>query len=115
MIISASFGEFECALSKSSQTRSQISLVAQSSTVEHLIILINKMDATQPAYSEDRFNEIQTEIRKLLKKIQYEPKTIVFIPISAWFGDNLTEQSNHMPWFSGTAIQSSLSQILSSR
>lgn len=112
IVIAASSGEFECALSRTSHMRHQISL-AQSSSIEHLIILVNKMDKTLPAYSQDRFVEIKTEMLKLLNKIQYEPKTLVFIPVSAWFGDNLTKISDHMPWFQETTIQSTLLKLLS--
>merc|ERR1719347_1591333 len=70
-----------------------------------LIIGVNKMDSTAPAYSGDRFKEIEKEVSGYIKKIGYNPKTVAFVPISGWHGDNMLEKSDKMSWFSGWAIE----------
>ena len=78
--------------------RQQLSLLSTMG-IEQVILLINKMDTTDPPYSEDRFIEIKTELLLCLKKMCYQPQKIIFLPISACFGDNLVEPSNNTPWF----------------
>jgi len=111
-LISASLGEFEAGLSKYSLTRKQIAL-AFTMNIENLIVVVNKMDTTVPPYSEDRFNEIKTEILLYLKRMGYQPQNIIFIPISAWFGDNLTESSENMLWFKRYSVNNGECKTLS--
>jgi len=49
-----------------------------------MIVGTNKMDATEPPYSEARYNEIKTEVSKYLKKVGYNPDKINFVPISGF-------------------------------
>jgi elongation factor 1-alpha len=34
------------------------------------------------------------EISAYIKKVGYNPKTVPFVPISGWYGDNMLEESN---------------------
>lgn len=104
-MIPASLGEFEASIAKYSSTRIQIAF-AYNMGIENMIVLVNKMDTTVPPYSEDRFNEIKTEVLLHLKRINYQPQNIIFIPISAWFGDNLIESSDNMLWFKSCSVNS---------
>merc|ERR1712149_90503 len=70
-----------------------------------MIVAINKMDSTAPPYSEARFKEIQGEVEKYIKKVGYNPKTVAFVPISGWHGDNMLEESGNMSWFKGWEIE----------
>ena len=45
-------------------------------------------------WSEDRFNEIVKETSNFIKKVGYNPKTVAFVPISGWHGDNMLEESS---------------------
>merc|ERR1712180_94520 len=73
--------------------------------VKQMIVAINKMDSTAPPYSEARFKEIQGEVEKYIKKVGYNPKTVAFVPISGWHGDNMLEESGNMSWFKGWEIE----------
>lgn len=73
--------------------------------IKQLIVVVNKMDATQPAFCEARFNEIQTELSSYMKRIGYQPESIPFIPVSGWHGDNLIEVSTNMPWYQGWSVR----------
>ncbi|KAJ3120173.1 translation elongation factor EF-1 alpha [Nowakowskiella sp. JEL0407] len=98
LIIAAGTGEFEAGISKDGQTREH-ALLAYTLGVRQLIVAVNKMDTTK--WSEDRFNEIIKETTGFVKKVGYNPKTVAFVPISGWHGDNMLEPSENMPWFKG--------------
>jgi elongation factor 1-alpha len=59
------------------------------------------MDASEPPFSQQRYEEIKTEVSAFVKKIGWNPKEIPFVPISGWLGDNMLEESLNMPWFKG--------------
>merc|ERR1712142_209995 len=87
--------------SKDGQTREH-ALLAYTLGVKQLIVGVNKMDTTSPApYSEARFLEIRKEVQGYIKKIGYNPKEVIFCPISGWHGDNMLEKSEKMTWWTG--------------
>jgi len=104
LIVAAGVGEFEAGISKDGQTREH-ALLAYTLGVKQLIIGVNKMDSTAPAYSGDRFKEIEKEVSGYIKKIGYNPKTVAFVPISGWHGDNMLEKSDKMGWFQGWSVE----------
>jgi elongation factor 1-alpha len=104
LIVAAGMGEFEAGISKNGQTREH-ALLAFTLGVKQLIIGVNKMDNTEPPYSEARFNEISKEVEAYIKKIGYIPKAVPFVPISGWVGDNMIEPSDKMPWFKGWSVE----------
>ncbi|CAH8442249.1 unnamed protein product [Schistosoma rodhaini] len=103
LIVAAGVGEFEAGISKNGQTREH-ALLAYTLGVKQLIIAINKMDCTEPPFSEDRYKEIVKEVSGYIKKVGYNPATVPFVPISGWHGDNMIEKSTNMPWFKGWEI-----------
>jgi len=100
LIVAAGVGEFEAGISKNGQTREH-ALLAFTLGVKQLIVGVNKMDSTEPPYSEKRFNEITTEVSSYVKKVGYNPKSVAFVPISGWHGDNMIEESANMSWYKG--------------
>merc|ERR1712018_832746 len=82
------------------QTRGH-ALLAFTLGVKQMIVAVNKMDSTEPKYSEQRFTEIVKEVTNYVKKIGYNPKTVAFVPISGWHGDNMIEPTTNMPWYKG--------------
>merc|ERR1712235_135548 len=100
LIVAAGVGEFEAGIAKNGQTREH-ALLAYTLGVKQLIVGINKMDNTEPKYSEARFQEIVKEVSNYVKKIGYNPKSVAFVPISGWHGDNMIEPSTNMPWYKG--------------
>ncbi|ELW70866.1 Putative elongation factor 1-alpha-like 3 [Tupaia chinensis] len=63
-----------------------------------------RMDYTEPPYSQKTYEEIVKEVSTYIKKIGYNPNTVVFVPISGWNGDNMLEPSANMPWFKGWEV-----------
>ncbi|KAL7065385.1 hypothetical protein AAHC03_04828 [Spirometra sp. Aus1] len=100
LIVAAGVGEFEAGISKDGQTREH-ALLAFTLGVKQLIVGVNKMDSTEPPYSEDRFLEIKKEVSNYIKRVGYNPETVPFVPISGWHGDNMIEASTNMPWYKG--------------
>jgi len=104
LIVAGGTGEFEAGISKNGQTREH-ALLAYTLGVKQMIVGVNKMDSTEPPFSQPRFEEIQKEVTTYIKKIGYNPATVPFVPISGWNGDNMLEPSSNMPWFKGWAIE----------
>merc|ERR1712110_248576 len=104
LIVAAGVGEFEAGISKNGQTREH-ALLAFTLGVKQLIVGVNKMDNTEPKYSENRYNEIVKEVSSYVKKIGYNPKTVAFVPISGWHGDNMIEPTDNMPWYKGWKVE----------
>ncbi|KAL1892273.1 translation elongation factor EF-1 alpha [Ceratocystis pirilliformis] len=98
LIIAAGTGEFEAGISKDGQTREH-ALLAFTLGVKQLIVAINKMDTAK--WSEARFNEIIKETSTFIKKVGYNPKTVAFVPISGFNGDNMLSSSTNCPWYKG--------------
>merc|ERR1712168_1582629 len=100
LIVAASTGEFEAGISKNGQTREH-ALLAYTLGVKQMIVGVNKIDNTEPPYSEQRFEEIKKEVQGYIKKVGYNPKACAIVPISGWVGDNMVDASANMPWYKG--------------
>jgi bifunctional enzyme CysN/CysC len=75
--------------------------------IRQIAVLVNKMDLED--YSEARFNQIETEYRAWLKSIGVEPK--VFIPISAYHGQNIATRADKMLWYKGPTVIETLDEF----
>jgi elongation factor 1-alpha len=104
LIVAAGVGEFEAGISKNGQTREH-ALLAYTLGVKQLIVGVNKMDSTEPPFSEARFEEIKKEVSAYVKKIGYNPAAVAFVPISGWHGDNMLEASDRLPWYKGWNVE----------
>nr|XP_035149011.2 elongation factor 1-alpha 1-like [Callithrix jacchus] len=103
LIVAAGVGEFEAGISKNGQTRDH-ALLAYTLGVKQLIVGVNKVDFTEPPYSQKRYEEIVKEVSTYIKKIGYNPDTVAFVPICGWNGDNMLEPSDNMLWFKGWKV-----------
>lgn len=92
------------------QTKEHVFL-AKTLGVQQIIIALNKMDATTPAYSENKYNEVKNEVTALLKMVGYKPENVLFIPISAYKGDNTSKPSSNIPWYKGTTLLQALDTL----
>ncbi|KAK4145364.1 translation elongation factor EF-1 alpha [Dichotomopilus funicola] len=98
LIIAAGTGEFEAGISKDGQTREH-ALLAYTLGVKQLIVAINKMDTAK--WAEARYLEIIKETSNFIKKVGYNPKTVAFVPISGFNGDNMLDVTTNAPWYKG--------------
>lgn len=66
------------------------------------------MDCEQAKYSEKRFNEILKELKSCLAKVGWKKdfleKSVPFLPLSGFEGDNLIEKTKNMDWWKGNDI-----------
>ncbi|CAL1597205.1 unnamed protein product [Knipowitschia caucasica] len=104
LVVSAAKGEFEAGVSRSGQTREH-ALLAYTLGVKQIIVCVNKMDLTEPPYSQKRYDEVVRGVTGFLKKIGYDTATIPFVPISGWTGENMITASQKMPWFQGWKVR----------
>jgi elongation factor 1-alpha len=79
--------------------------------IKQLVVGINKMDSEVDgeSYSEKRYTEIATEVRRILlqegwKKDQIE-KEIPIIPMAGFHGENILTKSEKMPWWKGVSVK----------
>ncbi len=77
--------------------------------VQQLIVALNKMDATQPGYSQDRYNKVKEDVEKLLKSIGF--KDVPIIPISGYKGDNIIKNTDNLKWYSGPTLLQALDNL----
>lgn len=68
--------------------------------IQKVYVLVNKMDLI--GYSEEQFKQIQYEMNRFLNSLNVYP--LKYIPISAFYGDNMTEKSAKMLWYQGEPI-----------
>ncbi|PSP38834.1 translation elongation factor EF-1 subunit alpha [Halobacteriales archaeon SW_8_65_20] len=77
--------------------------------INELIVAVNKMDLVD--YQESRYQETVDEVTQLLKQVQFNPDDASFIPTSAFEGDNVSEDSENTPWYSGETLLEALNNL----
>jgi len=107
LTIASPAGEFEAGIAKNGQTREH-ALLAFTLGVKQMIVICNKMDDKTVNFSQDRYNEIKTELSAYLKKVGYNPEKVPFVPCSGWTGDNMLEKSDKLPWWKGPTLLEAL-------
>jgi len=75
--------------------------LAKTLGVDQMVVAINKMDEVD--YSKEKFEEVKTEVDKLLKSIGYKDEQLQYVPVSAFRGDNVKEKEN-LSWWDGPTI-----------
>jgi len=91
LVISARKGEFETGFEKGGQTREHIMLV-KTAGVTKLIVVVNKMDDPTVEWKKERFEEIKVKLTPFVRSSGFNPKTVLFVPVSAYAGSNLKEK-----------------------
>ncbi|HID19364.1 MAG TPA: translation elongation factor EF-1 subunit alpha [Methanophagales archaeon] len=74
--------------------------------VTQLIIAINKMDRVN--YDQKRYEELKKELLGLLKIVGYKEENVIFIPVSALDGVNVTKKTDKVSWFDGPTLLEAL-------
>ncbi len=68
--------------------------------IGRFVVCVNKMDLAN--YSRSVFEGIKAEYSAFLSQISLQPD--VFIPVSAYAGENVIARSNAMPWYDGPSL-----------
>ncbi len=87
------------------QTKEHVFL-ARTLGVTQLIIAINKMDRVN--YDQKRYDELKKELLALLGLVGYTKDHVIFIPVSALDGVNITKKSDKESWFDGPTLLEAL-------
>merc|ERR1719299_205328 len=89
LMVPANAGGFETSIARGNHKKGEVQGQTRQHArlchllgIEQLIVGINKMDDKSVAYSEERYNEIKSEVEKMLTKIGYKIKKIPFVPMS---------------------------------
>ncbi|WP_372911362.1 translation elongation factor EF-1 subunit alpha [Salinigranum sp.] len=90
------------------QTREHVFL-SKTLGIETLIVAINKMDTVD--YAEDTYEDVKAEVQKLLGQVRFDSDDARFIPISAFEGDNIAEESDNTPWYDGPTVLEALNNL----
>lgn len=72
--------------------------------IQQVYVIVNKMDLIN--YDEKKFNNIKSEMNAFLENLGVYPKK--YIPISAYYGENLSKKSDKMNWYNGETVLESL-------
>ena len=71
-----------------------------------VIVCVNKMDLV--SYSQTRFDEVIAEFNKIAAQIKPNNQVIHTLPVASLYGDNLTQHSDKMPWYTGPTLMTLL-------
>lgn len=84
------------------------SFIASLLGIRHIIVAINKMDLID--YSESIYEKIKADYLNFIKDLE-GLDDIHVIPLSALDGDNVVNQSKHMPWYTGSCMMETLETV----
>ena len=75
--------------------------------IRHVVLAVNKIDLV--GHSQEIFNAIDTEFRDFAGKLDYA--SLVSIPLSARFGDNVIDRSPALGWYDGPTLLEHLDHV----
>ncbi|OKL43438.1 sulfate adenylyltransferase subunit CysN [Pseudovibrio exalbescens] len=75
--------------------------------VRHVVLAINKIDLVD--YSQARFEEIRAAFDQFAESFDFD--SAVAIPLSARFGDNVTQRSPQLAWYEGPTLLEHLESV----
>lgn len=93
------------------QTREHI-LLAHAVGLQKIVVAVNKLDSTTPAWSKETFESVSAKVLKLLTQTGFREENVAVIPCSGLSGENVAKQpaGNTAAWVS--KAQSTLLQQL---
>ncbi len=83
------------------------SIIASLLGVRHIVLAVNKIDLV--GYDEKTFRDIVIAYRKFAEPLGF--RSLYAIPLSARYGDNVSEPSPRTPWFQGAHLMDYLERI----
>nr|XP_048332673.1 elongation factor 1-alpha-like [Ziziphus jujuba var. spinosa] len=98
LIVDPTVGSFEVGTSRNGQIYDHACLLSMLG-ITQIICCIDKMEATNPDFSKERYDEIRTSICSCLGTNGCFPANIPFVPISGLEGNNLIEGLPNLQWY----------------
>jgi len=68
--------------------------------VEQIMVVINKLDAL--AFDKKVFDQLVADLQPTVQRLAI--KEIIYVPVSALAGDNVTYKTDNLSWFSGKSL-----------
>ncbi len=90
------------------QTRRH-SYIASLLGIKHIVVAINKMDLKD--FDQGVFETIKADYLQFADRIQLNPTSIHFVPMSALKGDNVVNKSERSPWYTGQSLMEILETV----
>jgi len=81
------------------QTKEHLFLI-KTLGINQLIVAVNKMDTIE--YNEEAFKKFSRKLTEMLSALGYGD--IPIVPVSAYYGDNVTGKSEKMAWYQGGTL-----------
>ena len=75
--------------------------------IRHVVLAVNKIDLVD--FSQARFETIRDAFADFAKDLGFE--TTVAVPLSARYGDNVSERSQRTPWWDGPTLLEHLERV----
>jgi bifunctional enzyme CysN/CysC len=88
------------------QTRRHAAIVSLLG-IRHVVLAVNKIDLVE--FSEGIFDGIVADFRAFAAPLGF--RSVVAVPVSARFGDNVTIRSGNTPWYEGPTLIRHLEQV----
>jgi signal recognition particle receptor subunit beta len=103
LVVAAVRGEFEAGFTGGGQTKEHV-LLARGLGVTQVLVAINKLDVE--GWSQERYNEIQSQIKEYLLQQEFKPKRIRFVPLSGLTGENVKQRNDPKlnAWYKGPTL-----------
>ena len=75
--------------------------------IRHVVLAVNKIDLV--GFDEQRYETIKSDFEQFARSFDFD--TMVAVPISARYGDNVTTRSDRTPWYKGPPLLEHLEDI----
>ncbi len=75
--------------------------------IRHVVLAVNKIDTID--FDEERFVDIRNEFTEFARQFNFE--SVVTIPMSARYGDNVIDRSVNTPWYGGPTLLEHLETV----
>jgi bifunctional enzyme CysN/CysC len=83
------------------------SYIASLLGIRHVVLAVNKIDLV--GFNQEIFNDIVKDYQEFAQQLGFQ--TLVPIPISARYGDNVITRSPKMPWYHGPSLLDHLNTV----
>jgi bifunctional enzyme CysN/CysC len=77
--------------------------------IKHIVVAINKMDLMD--FDQDVFERIKADYLAFAERIELQPTSLHFVPMSALKGDNVVNRSERAPWYEGQSLMEILESV----
>ncbi len=77
--------------------------------IKHIVVAINKMDLMD--FDQSVFEKIKADYLAFAERIELQPTSLHFVPMSALKGDNVVNRSERAPWYEGQSLMEILESV----